>query len=226
MHAGALLPAEGFAKVAALDLAVEALLVNDDVKAETIARANAVAALFKAILPDPSAETFRPNPSFKTEDAITQMGVGEALVSLLGDKGVPGMVERTLIRPPSSRLGPAELNERMSVMAASPVRGLYDETKDRDSAFELLQVRGERVANAQAQAEAQVLAEKQVTADAKEQVRLQREAERVAKEAARARKNSPVGMIEAAAKSAMTGAGRQLGSQLVRGILGSLLKRR
>lgn len=173
-----------------------------------------------------SAETFRPNPAFKTEEAITQLGVGEALVSLLEEKGAPGMVQRTLIRPPASRLGPIDLNERMSVMAGSPVRGLYDTVQDRESAFELLQARAAKVAQAQAEAEAAVLAQKQAVADEKERVRLQREAERQAREAARARKNSPAGMIESAARSAITGAGRQLGTQIVRGILGSLFKGR
>ncbi|MCB8932302.1 MAG: DUF853 domain-containing protein [Fimbriimonadaceae bacterium] len=173
-----------------------------------------------------SAETFRPNPGFKTEEAITQLGVGEALVSLLGEKGAPGIVERTLIRPPRSRMGPIDLNERMSVMAGSPVRGLYDQVQDRESAFELLQARAAKNAQAQAEAEAAVLAQKQAVADEKERVRLQREAERQAREAARARKNSPVGMIESAARSAITGAGRQLGTQIVRGILGSFLKGR
>lgn len=173
-----------------------------------------------------SAEAFRPNPNFKTEEAITQLGVGEALVSLLDDKGAPGIVERTLIRPPCSRLGPIDLNERMSVMAGSPVRGLYEAAQDRESAFEHLQARAARQMQAQSEAQAAELAAKQAAADDKERIRLQREAERQAREAARARKNSPVGMIESAARSAITGAGRQLGTQIVRGILGSFLKGR
>jgi hypothetical protein len=73
-----------------------------------------------------AAETFRPNPGFDCFEAITQLGVGEALVSTLGAKGVPSMVERTLIRPPSSRLGPITEPERAKVVAVSPVAGQYD----------------------------------------------------------------------------------------------------
>ena len=71
--------------------------------------------------------------------AITQLGVGEALVSTLEDKGVPSMVQRTLIRPPASRLGPITPQERQQIMRESPVAGQYDKTVDRESAFEMLQ---------------------------------------------------------------------------------------
>lgn len=85
-----------------------------------------------------AAETFRPNPAFSTMEAITQLAVGEALVSTLEPKGVPSMVERTLIRPPSSRLGPITDAERRQIMATSPVALTYDKTIDRISAFEVL----------------------------------------------------------------------------------------
>jgi DNA helicase HerA-like ATPase len=85
-----------------------------------------------------AAETFRPNPPFDTEKVITELGVGEALVSVLDLKGVPTMVERTLIRPPSSRLGPIDEAERQKLIKSSPLYGLYDETVDRESAYELL----------------------------------------------------------------------------------------
>lgn len=90
-----------------------------------------------------AAETFRPNPAFNTFDVITQLGVGEALVSTLGDKGVPSIVERTLVRPPSSRLGPLTPEERAQVIGASPVSGVYDAVSDRDSAYEILKARAE-----------------------------------------------------------------------------------
>ncbi len=90
-----------------------------------------------------AADTFRPNPEFDAFEAITQLGVGEALVSTLGDKGVPSMVQRTLIRPPASRLGPLEDRERDELMKLSPVSGQYDETIDRESAFEMLKKRAE-----------------------------------------------------------------------------------
>jgi DNA helicase HerA-like ATPase len=88
-----------------------------------------------------AAETFRPNPAFSTMEAITQLGVGEALVSTLQEKGVPSMVERTLIRPPSSRLGPLTPEERAELVSASPLGPLYDEPADRESAFEILRAR-------------------------------------------------------------------------------------
>ena len=93
-----------------------------------------------------AAETFRANPAFDTEKTITELGVGEALVSVLDLKGVPTMVERTLIRPPMSRLGPIDEDERRSIVKASPVLGLYDEAVDRDSAYELLAKRTEEAA--------------------------------------------------------------------------------
>ncbi len=85
-----------------------------------------------------AAETFRPNPAFKTETAITELAVGEALVSVLEGKGVPSMVERTLIRPPAARIGPITPQERSVIIDASPVAGRYDEAVDRESAYEML----------------------------------------------------------------------------------------
>lgn len=88
-----------------------------------------------------AAETFRPNPEIDTERVILELGVGEALVSTLEKKGEPSIVQRTLIRPPSSRLGPLTAEERKAVIDESPVKGVYDETLDRDSAHEILQRR-------------------------------------------------------------------------------------
>jgi uncharacterized protein len=95
-----------------------------------------------------SAETFRANPDFDCATAITQLGVGEALVSTLEAKGVPSVVQRTLIRPPASRLGPITDAERHQIQAMSPVAGQYDKTIDRESAFEILQKRGAEAADA------------------------------------------------------------------------------
>ena len=86
-----------------------------------------------------AADTFRANPTFSTAEVITQLGIGEALVSVLMDGGVPSVVSRTFIRPPSSRVGPITLEERKAVMAASPVGTAYDQMIDRESAFEKLQ---------------------------------------------------------------------------------------
>jgi DNA helicase HerA-like ATPase len=90
-----------------------------------------------------AADTFRPNPAFSTYDAITQLGTGEALVSTLEDKGVPSMVQRTLMRPPCSRIGAITDEERRKVIAASPIGTIYDNPVDRQSAFEVLSVRVE-----------------------------------------------------------------------------------
>ena len=97
-----------------------------------------------------AASTFRPNPDFDTFETITQLGVGEALVSTLEKKGVPGIVQRTLIRPPSSRLGPLEDKERAKLMKVSPVAEQYDDPVDRESAYELLAERAEKEAEAEA----------------------------------------------------------------------------
>jgi DNA helicase HerA-like ATPase len=88
-----------------------------------------------------AADSFRPNPAFDTQDIITQLGVGEALVSTLEKKGVPSVVEKTLIRPPQCRMGPITPTERQAILTASPLGGIYDETLDRHSAYEILQQR-------------------------------------------------------------------------------------
>jgi DNA helicase HerA-like ATPase len=88
-----------------------------------------------------AASSFRTNPEFNTADAIQALGVGEALVSVLDEKGAPTVVQKTLVRPPVSRLGPLTPGERAAVMASSPVKGVYDAAIDRESAFEVLQSR-------------------------------------------------------------------------------------
>ncbi|OYU68640.1 MAG: ATP-binding protein [Alphaproteobacteria bacterium PA2] len=102
-----------------------------------------------------AADSFRPNPAFDTAEAIQALGVGEALVSVLDERGAPTMVARTMIRPPNSRIGPATPAERAQVMAGSPVKGLYDQVVDRESAYERLNVRTQVEApTAEAQPEA------------------------------------------------------------------------
>src|SRR6185312_11506450 len=85
-----------------------------------------------------AASTMRANPQIATEKAITELGVGEALISFLDDKGRPAMVERAFVLPPASRIGSITAEERGAVLAKSPVRGLYDKTVDRESAYEKL----------------------------------------------------------------------------------------
>lgn len=93
-----------------------------------------------------AAETYRDNPRFNTQDAILQVGVGEAVTSFLEKKGVPGVVERTLISPPSSQLGPITSDERQGVVKSSPLFGKYETPIDRRSAYEILSERAKAAA--------------------------------------------------------------------------------
>ncbi|HLV84809.1 MAG TPA: helicase HerA-like domain-containing protein [Devosia sp.] len=159
-----------------------------------------------------AAETFRPNPAFSTEDAITQLGIGEALVSVLESKGVPSMVGRTMIRPPSAQVGPILPQERAAIMAASPVAGLYDTAIDRDSAFEVL---------ARSARDKQLAEERQ---QLEEQER--KSAERTYQEARPARRSTRQTPAEAAMNSLARTVANRLGNALVRGILGGLKRGR
>ena len=100
-----------------------------------------------------AAQTYRDNPRFDTEVAIREVGVGEAVTSMLEKKGVPGVVERTLIRPPSSQLGPISPGERQAAIDGSPVFGKYEQLEDRESAFETLRARAKASAEAAERAE-------------------------------------------------------------------------
>ncbi|MBN9310251.1 MAG: DUF853 domain-containing protein [Devosia sp.] len=161
-----------------------------------------------------AAESFRPNPDFSTEEVITQLGIGEALVSVLEDKGIPSIVGRTLIRPPSGQVGPLTPEERQAVIASSPVAGQYDTLVDRESAYEVLTRKaGERQA-----AEA---AQKQADADAKAAA-----AQEKADRAAQPRRSTRQTPVEAAITSMARSAASSLGRALVRGILGGLTRGR
>jgi hypothetical protein len=93
-----------------------------------------------------AAETYRENPKFEVDEVITELGVGEALVSTLEGKGTPSIVERALIRPPTSRLGPASADAKRMELMADEVGAKYDKTDDRESAYEILQKRAEKAA--------------------------------------------------------------------------------
>ncbi len=93
-----------------------------------------------------AAETFRPNPALDVERVIQELKVGEALVSVLHNKGEPSMVQRTLIRPPSGRMGPVTVAERQTLVDGSPIQGKYEDALDRESAYEMLQKRAEAAA--------------------------------------------------------------------------------
>ena len=181
--------------------------------------------------------SFRPNPAFDTAEAIQGLGVGEALVSTLDEKGAPNVVGRASIRPPASRLGPATDAERAQVMAASPVRGLYDTVVDRESAEEILAARrGEadqaaadaKLAEARARADAAAAkdAEKAAVAREKEQARQQAQYDReIARSRAPARRSTRETPIEAATKSVLRTAGSTITRELLRGLLGGLKRR-
>ena len=150
-----------------------------------------------------AAETFRPNPQFDTGKAITELGKGEALVSVLDLKGVPTMVERTLIRPPCGRLGPLTPEERKEIIAASPVLGQYDETVDRESAYELLARRAARSV----------------------EVPANRPRAEPASSSAPAPSRHRETATERFVKNVAGSVGRQVGNAIIRGILGSVLRR-
>jgi DNA helicase HerA-like ATPase len=161
-----------------------------------------------------AAESFRANPDFSTAEVITQLGIGEALVSVLEDKGVPSIVGRTLIRPPSGQVGPLTPEERQAVIASSPVAGQYDTVIDRESAYEVLT----RKAAERMEAEA---AKKQAEAEAKAA------AERAkAERAAQPRRSTRQTPVEAAINSFSRTMASNLGKALVRGILGGLTRGR
>lgn len=142
-----------------------------------------------------AAETFRPNPAFDTQEVITQLGVGEALVSVLESKGVPSMVGRTLVRPPSSRLGPITKTERREIINSSPVLGLYDDIIDRESASEVL---------------------------AKRTIQRQKAEEQERPTPSNNRSSDRITASESAGKQFARTVARELGNALVRGILGGL----
>ncbi len=162
-----------------------------------------------------AAETFRPNPKFKTVDVIKELGIGEALVSTLVTKGAPGIVQRTLIRPPSSRIGSITKAERKHVLRYSDMADKYDETVDRESAYEILAERAER--NAEAEEKAR---EREEREERKERGRRQSRPKTRRRAPARRRSNRQT-VSEAAFKTAA----RTLARELVRGVLGSLKRR-
>jgi DNA helicase HerA-like ATPase len=145
-----------------------------------------------------AAQTFRPNPGLDVEQAITEVGVGEALVSFLDEKGIPTPVERALICPPASRLRPLDFKERDQVRAGSIVGDFYDKEVDRVSAYEKLTERAKRQ-------------------------KLEEQKEKKSSKSSRRHNEPSTGeILGAAAKSAARSIGTQLGRQLIRGVLGSL----
>lgn len=164
-----------------------------------------------------AASSFRQNPKLDTEEVITDLGVGEALVSLLDEKGVPGIVGRTLIRPPASRLGPATKAERKTILAESPVGTQYNKTIDRESAYEELNAKMEDRAKEEAEEKAKEVKEKTKTKPKKKTTTRKRSSGRRRKSA------SDTLMYE------IKLVGRQIvrseGRKILRGILGGMMRR-
>lgn len=191
-----------------------------------------------------AAETFRPNPKFKTEEAITELGVGEALVSTLLAGGVPGIVERTKVRPPRSRMGAMTREERAQAMTRSPFVGKYDAAVDRESAFEMLAGQAPAEPATPAATSGSTLGnwwEKMshgggnatptpAPVPAPSTARRPLPSAPAARAPAAPRASNRQGVVEAAMKSVIRSAGsqvgREVGKQLLRGVLGSLMKSR
>ncbi len=188
-----------------------------------------------------AAETFRANPKLDTETVLTELAVGEALVSVLDEKGVPTIVERALIYPPRSRMPPLSEAERGEVLRASPLYGRYEKTVDRESAYEVLTARArdrQREADAAEQAEQAQRAEAKRRKEIDElEKQLQQERRRSettyytpeyapsyrrTRRTTRSRAVTPEQIIGSLARSAAS----SLGRQLVRGLMGSLRSRR
>ncbi len=172
-----------------------------------------------------AAETYRENPAFDTEVAIREVGVGEAVTSMLQKKGVPGMVERTLIRPPGSQLGPITKAERQTVMAASAMAAKYDAPVDRKSAFEILQARAKTAAIEAEAAEADEVVEMQSAMEREFASARRYSGSRVGRSSSRVTRKKDTfatAMGEAVIKELKGTTGRRI----VRGILGGLFRNR
>nr|HMT06557.1 DUF853 family protein [Pyrinomonadaceae bacterium] len=159
---------------------------------------------------------FRVNPKIDTETVITELGVGEVLISTLDEKGVPTVVDRAFVVPPVGHIGPITPEQRQALLANSLVAGIYDTAVDRESAFELLKAKSDqRLLEQQQQAEAeaqQKIAEEQAKAEAREE------------KAAGSSRNDTVfeSVTKSVARSASSSIGRQVGNAIVRGVLGSI----
>lgn len=167
-----------------------------------------------------AAASFRPNPAFSTEEAITELAVGEALVSTLDAKGRPSIVQRTLIRPPSSRLGPVTEGERDKLLKASPLFGQYEKMIDRESAYEILTRKEEEAAKTAEKAKQEELKEKERAAT--EKAKAKAPAAKARSTSSRSRRMTPT---ERAANTAATTVSREVTRYILRGIFGNMKKK-
>ncbi|RSZ55904.1 DUF853 domain-containing protein [Massilia atriviolacea] len=166
-----------------------------------------------------AADTFRPNPALDTAQVITELELGEALVSFLDEKGRPNMVERAYILPPASQIGPIDDAERRRAMAQSVVAGVYEQSIDRESAHELIAA---RAAAAAQEAEAPAPSGRDRVPDSAPDTSLGGMLGGLFGGGG-GKRQSPV---EAMMKSAARSIGSQVGREIIRGVLGSIMKRR
>jgi uncharacterized protein len=172
-----------------------------------------------------ASETYRPNPRFAIEDAIRDVGTGEAVTSFLEAKGIPGIAERTMVRPPHSQLGPIDDAARAKVMAASPVAGKYETVVDRESAFEKLQARSQAAA-AEVEAADAAPAGGGLHIDPDEFKRARRYEPDADAAPAPRRRSSSDSIGQTMAKSFARQLGSAGGRAIMRGVLGSLFRSR
>ncbi|HYI42854.1 MAG TPA: helicase HerA-like domain-containing protein [Sphingomicrobium sp.] len=175
-----------------------------------------------------AAETFRTNAAIDVGSAITELKIGEALVSLLQPDGAPSPVQRVLIKPPNSRVGAVTTAERSMLVSSDAVGDKYDQLIDRESAEEILAARATQAAEAAAAAEQAKDAEAAAKAQAKLDDAARREAERAEAKAAReaARPSMADKMLQSATRAAASSIGRQIGTRILRGVLGGMFRGR
>lgn len=184
-----------------------------------------------------AADTFRNNPEFKVDQAITELGVGEALISCLDKQGIPQIVQRGWIMPPYSAFSPIDADQRKTLMSQSIVAGIYEQQIDRESAYELLQ---QKVAERQQQTIADETAKQQakeqeifakqhakqqdaiLKQQTREQERQLREQQKQVERASKQREKITQDLVGTFAKSAARSLGGSTGQKIVRGLLGSL----
>ncbi|RYL25591.1 helicase HerA-like domain-containing protein [Acinetobacter piscicola] len=169
-----------------------------------------------------AADTFRANPEFKVDEAITELAVGEALISCLDEQGTPQVVERGMVMPPYSSFSPITLDERKALMTQSIVAGVYEAEVDRDSAYEILQRKVAESTQQQAAIKAAAEQEKQQQIIEKQQAKAQQQQEKEEAKAAAARAKMTQDLLGTFAKSAARSLGGSTGQKIVRGLLGSL----
>ncbi len=172
-----------------------------------------------------TARSFRQNPDLDLETALTELGVGEALISFLNEKGQPEVVQRAMVAPPRSQIGPIAPEQRQALMRTSLVAGAYDTEVDRESAYEILKARAEQAAAAAEAEAARKQAEKEAEEARKLAAKEAKEAERAAREAAKEaerQQREQQRQLEQMARGAFKFLNSRSGQSLMRGILGNL----